>query len=272
LPSHPYSAESRRKAWAAMNPFPSKKGNYTEMASADKMKDIVDGIFASYEARSRSIGSLFDTTHQILEGFQSSFFEARQERAKINDQLRENLAENESLRRKDFDQMMRGILSAQEDRENHVREELNRYLVEQREMVHMLGDSLARFKDDLAGGETQRIKEFQSLIQEILAKQDERKNEVTSELQEFQKQQQALAHTLKELLAKGHELRIKDLKRMLGEFHAQRQERIFMQEERKMDVHGRLNELHKERVAAAMSFQEMQAKITQARADFQINR
>jgi hypothetical protein len=139
-------------------------------------------------------------------------------------------------------------------------------------MVHMLGDGLATFRDDLAGGDTQRIKEFQSLIQEILAKQDERKNEVTSELKEFQKQQQELAHTLKELLAKGHELRIKDLKRMLGEFHAQRQERISIQTERRMDVHGRLNELHKERSAAAKSLQEMQTKMTQARADFRINR
>jgi hypothetical protein len=228
-----------------------------EMSSAGEMKDIVDNVFASYEARSRSIGSLLDTTHQILEGFQRSFIEGRQEREKINGQLRESLAENESLRRKDFDQLMRGILSTQEDRENHVREELNRYFVEQGEMVHMLGDSLATFKDGLVGGEAQRIKEFQSLMQKLLAKQDERKNEVTSKLKEFQKQQQELAHTLKELLAKGRELRIKDFKKMLGEFHAQRQERIFIQEERRMDVRSRLNEFHKERSVAAKSLQDI---------------
>jgi hypothetical protein len=242
------------------------------MSLAEEMKDFVDNIFASYEARSRSIGSLFDTTHQILEGFQSSFIEGKQEREKINDQLRESLAENESLRRKDFDQMMRGILSAQEDRENHVREALNRYLAEQREMVHLLGDSLATCRDGLAGRETQRIKEFQSLIQEILAKQDERKNEITSELKEFQKQQQELSHTLRELLAKGHDLRIKDFKRMLGEFHAQRQARLFAQEERRIGVHSTLNEFHKERSAAAKSLQDMQKKMTQARANFRIDR
>ena len=242
------------------------------MSLAEEMKDLVDNIFTSYEARSRSIGSLFDTTHQILEGFQSSFIEARKERETINNQLRESLTENESLRRKDFDQMMRGILSIQEDRENHVREELNHYLVEQGEMVHMLGDSLATIKDTLAEGEAQRIKEFKSLIQEIIAKQDERKNEVTFKLKEFQKQQQELTRTLKELLAKGHELRIKDFKQMLGEFHERRQERIFVQKERRLDVCARLNELHKERAAAAKSLQDMQKKMTQARADFRVNR
>jgi hypothetical protein len=252
--------------------FSFMEGIIMEVSSAGEMKDMVDSVFASYEARSRSIGSLFDTTHRILEGFQRSFVEARQEREKINGQLRESLAENESLRRKDFDRLMLGILSTQEDREAHVREELNRYLVEQGEMVHMLGDSLATLKDDLAGGEAQRIKEFQSLMQELLAKQDERKNEVTSKLKEFQKQQQELAHTLKELLAKGRELRIKDFKSMIGAFRAQRQERIFLQEERKIDVRGRLNEFHKERSAVTKSLQDMQKKITQARTDIRIDR
>jgi predicted DNA-binding protein YlxM (UPF0122 family) len=242
------------------------------MSLAEGMKDIAENIVASYEARSRSIGSLFDTTHQILEGFQNSFFDTRQEREKINDQLRESLTQNESLRRKDFDRMMQGILSAQEDRERQVREGLNSYLAEQREMIHTLGDNLAKFKDALAGGEAQRVKEFQALIQEILAKQDERKNEVTSELKEFQKQQQELAKTLKELLAKGKELRIKDLKRMLGEFQARRQERIAGQGERKRDVRGMLDEFLKERSAGAKNWQDMQKKMTQARAGLRMDR
>jgi len=242
------------------------------MSLAESMKDIAESIVASYETRSRSIGSLFDTTHQILEGFQNSFLDTRQEREKINAQLRESLTKNESLRRKDFGHMMQGILSAQEDRETQVRQGLNRYLTEQGEMIHTLGDHLAKLKDALAVGEVQRVKEFQALIQEILGRQDERKNEVTSQLKEFQKQQQELAKTLKELLAKGKELRIKDLKRMLGEFQTRRQERLAGQGERRRDVRDMLDELQKERSAGAKNWQDMQKKMTQARAGLRMDR
>jgi predicted DNA-binding protein YlxM (UPF0122 family) len=242
------------------------------MSLAEGMRGIAENIVASFETRSRSIGSLFDTTHQILEGFQNSFFDTRQEREEINDQLRESLTKNESLRRKDFDRMMQGILSAQEEREKQVREGLNRYVAERREMIHTLGDYLAKFNDALAGGEAQRVNEFQALIQEILAKQDARKNEVTSDLKEFQKQQQELAKTLKELLAKGRELRIKDLKRMLEEFQTRRQERLAGQGERRRDVRDMLDELLKERSAGAKTWQDMQKKMTQARAGLRMDR
>ena len=242
------------------------------MSLAEGMKDIAENIVASYETRSRSIESLFNTTHQILEGFQNSFLDTRQEREKINAQLRESLTKNESLRRKDFDHMMQGIFSAQEDRERQVREGLNRYLAEQREIIHALGDQLTKFKDALAGGEAQRVKEYQALIKEILSKQDERKNEVTSQLKQFQEQQQELAKALKELLAKGRELRIKDLKRMLEEFQVRRQERIAGQGERRRDVRDMRDELLKERLAAGRNWQDMQKKMTQAIAGFRIER
>ena len=231
------------------------------------MEDVTGNMVASFGTNSQSIESLFDAAHQILEGFQNSFFDTRQEREQINAQLRENLTANESLRRKDFDLMMHDILSAQEDRERHVREELNVYLADQREMIRSLGENLAKFKDALAGGEAQRVKEFQTLLQGILSAQDERKNKVTSELKEFQMQQQELAKTLKGLLAKGRELRIKDLKRMLGEFRSQRQERIAEQGERRKDIRDMLVESQKERSAAAKSRQSIQRKATQARAN-----
>jgi DNA repair exonuclease SbcCD ATPase subunit len=242
------------------------------MSLTEGIKDIAGNMVASYATKSRSIESFFDTTHQILEGFPNSFLDTRQEREKINAQLRENLTKNESLRRKDFDRLMQDILSAQEDKEKQVKEGLNGYLAEQRETIRQLGDNLAKFKDALARGEAQRIKEFQALLQEILAKQDERKKEVTSQLKEFQKQQQELAKSLKELLSKGRELRIKDLKSMLGEFQARRQGQIAEQGERRRDVRDRLEELKKERLAAEKNRQDRPKKTTQARTDLRMDR
>jgi len=87
------------------------------MPSVREMEYIVQNVFSSYEARIQSIESIFDATHQILKDFQEPFFDTKQERESINAQLREHLARNESLRKKDFDNMMQGILSIQDERE-----------------------------------------------------------------------------------------------------------------------------------------------------------
>jgi len=211
------------------------------------MKNIVDNIVSSYEARIQSIGTLFDTTHQILLGFQDSLLDTKQEREKLNAELRESLTKNESLRRKDFDNMMQGIISTQNEREKEVRNLLSSYLNEQKEMARALRENLERFRDSLAKGEARRVKEFQEMIKKILVKQDERKDEVTFKLKEFKKEQQVLASRLKELLAKGRGPRIKDLKRMLNEFRGQYEERLARQEERKREVRHLLCERKKGR-------------------------
>jgi len=271
LPSHPYALKDlEQKAWIAKKFFPfSKKEIYKrakkEMALSQDMNKIVNNILHSYEARIKTIGSIFDTTHQILQGFQDALLDTRQEREKIRVELRESLAKNGSLRRKDFDNMMQSILLTQEEREKEVRNLLNQYLNEQREMAKALRENLERVKDSLAKGKAQRLKGFQEMIKEILAKQDKRKEEVTSRLKEFQNEQKVLSARLKELLAKGKELRIKDFKSMLREFKTQHKERITRQQERREMVLNMLGGFKKERVEAAKNWRLGQKKRTQRR-------
>lgn len=205
------------------------------MPLSREMKGIVENVISSYEARIQSMEAIFDTTHQILHGFQDSFLDAKQEE-KITSELRESLAENESLRKKDFNNMMQGILSVQDEREKEVRNLLKGYLNGQKKVAQTLRDNLAKVKYVLVEGEIGRVKEFQEMIKEILIKQEERKDEVSSKLKEFQKEQQEMAKTLKELSAKGRELRIKDLKLMLKKFNAQHKERLARKEERREEV------------------------------------
>jgi len=229
------------------------------MPLAKDMKNIVDQIVSSYETRIQSIGTLFDTAHQVLEGFHDSLLDTRDEREKLNGELRENLAKNKSLRRKDFDRLMDGILLTQNEREKEVRNLLNSHLHEQKEMARDLRGSLEKFKDSLAKGEAQRVKEFQEMIKEILVKQDERKDEVTFKLKEFRTEQMVLKSRLKELLAKGRELRIRDLKSMLKEFEGQSEQRIALQEERRKEVRHILGEFKKGR---AQNWRMTQIKLT----------
>jgi len=246
-------------------PFPSRKGVNQSNSLVRDMRDIVENIISSYEARIQSIGAIFDTTHQLLQSFENSFLDTKQERERLNTELRDNLAKNESLRKKDFDNMMQGILSIQERREKEVRDLLKSYLNEQKEMANVLRQDLAKVKDALAEGQAQRIKEFQAVIKQILAKQDERKEEVTARLNEFQKEQQEMSKRLKELLAKGRELRIKDLKSMLKELRGRRKERMVRQQESKEEVQGMLSDFRKERLDAADSWRAMQEKVAQRR-------
>ena len=231
------------------------------MPLAEDTKNMAEDIISSYETRLQSIGTIFGTTHEILQGVQDSLLDTKQEREKINGELRENLAKNESLRKKDFDNMTQGILVAQDEREKEVRNLLKSYLNEQREMARALGERLGRSKDSLDKGEAERVREFQVHIKEILAQQEKRRKEVTSKLEEFQKEQQEMAKRLKELLAKGNELRIKDLKSMLKEFEGQRKERLTRQEERRKEVRDLLGEFKEERTEASQNWRAMQNEL-----------
>lgn len=235
------------------------------MLLAEGMQNIVKDIVSSYETRIKYIESILDTTHQLLEGFQDSLLDTRKEREKLNAELRENLAKNESLRRKDFDNMMKDIFLTQDEREKKTRDLLSSYLNEQKEMTHTLKDNLVKVTDGLAKGEAGRVKEFQEMMKEILAKQDERKEEVTFKLKEFQKAQQEMTKKLEELLAKGRELRIKDIKLMLKEFKVQHKERITRQEERREEVKNLLGDFNKERVGAAENWRIAQKEMAQRR-------
>jgi len=227
-----------------------ESGEIAIMLLAEDTKSFVEDVFSSYETRMRSVESLFETTNQILQGSQDSVLDTSKEREKISDHLKENLARNGSLRRKDFDKMMSVVSSYQDRQEQEVRNLSRNYLKEQATLVQELRENLRNVTNALAEGEAQRVKEFHSLITEIFARQEQRKNEVVSKLKEYQKDQQDTARMLNELLAKGRELRTRDLKSMLSEFQRGRNERIAHQEERRGQVKGMLGEFKTKRVAA----------------------
>jgi hypothetical protein len=210
-------------------------------------ENILENIISSYEARIQNVEAFFEATGQIFQGFQESLLSTRQEREKINNQLRENLAQNGSLRKKDFDRMMGIISSYLDESEQEVRLLSGKYLSEQTKLVQQLREGLRNFKDALTEGQTENVKELQTLIKEILARQDESKIEVTSKLKEFQQGQQQTSEMLKDLLVRGEKLRIRDFKAMLGEFKRQRAERITCQERRRREVKELLGEFKAKR-------------------------
>ncbi len=225
------------------------KGNENMSLAAEK-ETVLDSIISSYEARIRSIEAFFDTTGHIFQDFQDSLLNTRAEREKINSQLKESLAKNGSLRKKDFDRMMSIISTHLDQSELEVRQLSQKYLNEQTKLVQQLRQGLRNFKDALTEGQAEKIKELQTLIKEILSKQDESRNEVTSKLKEFQQGQQQTSKMLRDLLAKGEKLRIRDFKAMLAEFEKQREQRIACQERRRKEVRAMVGKFKAKRMQA----------------------
>jgi len=157
----------------------------------------------------------------------------KEEREALNVRLRETLARKESLRKKDFDVMMNAILLSQRDREREVRKLLDGYLAEQRDMARQLRENLGTFRDDLENCNIGRISEFHEAIGGLLKKQEERKAEVAARLRMLQNEQSDLSRSLAELLSKGRELKIRDLKTMLRRFEARSGERALQCRERR---------------------------------------
>jgi hypothetical protein len=212
--------------------------------------DILESVISSYEARIQSIDVFFETAGQIVQDFQESLLNTRTEREKINSQLRDSLARNASLRRKDFDRMMNIISSSVEQSEQEIRQLSRKYLGEQAKLMRQLRESLQEFRDALAEGRAEKVRELQILIRAILSKQDECRNKVTSKLEQFQQGQRQTSKMLKELLAMGEKLRIRDFKEMLAEFKKQRRKREACREQRRRQVRDMLGRFKAERTEA----------------------
>ena len=234
------------------NPLLRKRGVETMLLAVDA-ENILEDIISSYEITIQSVEAFFETAHQIVTGLEDSIFDTRQKRERINDQLRDNLAKNESLRKKDFDSMVSIISSHQNQEEQEIRNLSTGYLNEQTNLIQELRRRLRSFADALGKGEAGRVKEFQAPIKEILAKQEKRGEEVISKLQEFRRGQEETARMLKNLLAKGRELRIKDLKLMLAEFKRQHQEPVACKEEKRQEIKNLPGEFRSRRAEAAQN-------------------
>jgi metal-responsive CopG/Arc/MetJ family transcriptional regulator len=209
-------------------------------------KAVEDGI-TSYEEKIESVNVAFDEAGLIFGEFHESVTDIREERERIKAALRDTLAKNESLRRKDFDAMMGIVLSSQEQREREVKAMLAGYLAQQKEMAGKLREHLNSFRNSLVTGEAERLQRFQTLIREILGEQETRKAEITERLKAFQKEQSVLAVTFRELLSKGRELRIKDLKSTLRQFGAEQRHRLRDRHERRSEVLRMLDTFKMER-------------------------
>lgn len=117
------------------------------MGIAEEMRRVAEEIVSSYQSRISTVAMIIDNTHQLLDDFKIK-------RDEMSNHLKETLAKEESLRKKDFDNMIKDILSHQDEREKEVRDLLKTFFEEQKEIAQVIKRNLAE------GEEKVRISDF----------------------------------------------------------------------------------------------------------------
>jgi len=161
------------------------------MRTVEEMKNLTQDLISSYDAQVDAIGAIIDNTYQALDDF-------KDERSKLSHELKETLATGHSLRKKDFDGMMKSIHINQQEKEKEMKLSLKKFIEGQRRKAGELKDALTK-------GEVEEMRKAQVEIEKGVA-------EVKGLLREFDEQQKELTEELRKLLIKGKDLKIKDLK------------------------------------------------------------
>ena len=211
------------------------------------LKETVENVLASYETRIENLSSVFEVSQSLIDCLPESLLDNKQAKDRINIELRDLLAKNDSLRKKDYDKMMASVLSFQEECGEEIKDLVKEYFTEERSVAIVLREALKECKDALTRGEIEKIKHVQSALKTLFTKQEERKNEIVSRLKEFQSEQKEIPRQLTDLLAKGENLRIRDFKSMISKIKSERVERISLQKTRKEDVAKMLKDFRKQR-------------------------
>jgi hypothetical protein len=210
-------------------------------------QQLIDSLLTSYEERVTSMGAILDTTFQFLQETQTPLAGLKEERERINTELRERLARTSSLRRTDFDRMMLELLASQREQEAEAKTLLSDYLDEQKAIARELHDSLIRVRDSVAEDNIAAVRRLHDQLQETPARQEKCRTEICAKLKQFQEKQEALTSELRELLARGEDLRIKDFKLMLERFKADRAKRLARQQQRRTETRSLLSGFREER-------------------------
>ena len=171
------------------------------MSAESDVKELAVSIIDSYEMRVSTVTTLMTQANNLLKSFQI-------EMEDMITQLRDNLAKSESLRKKDFDIMMRTMVDRMRELEQ---EEQNRFIQFQMEESEMI----VRFRRLVSGESLVVTEDMETLREDVHTRQKERERRIVNGLKQFQIAQEEFRSGVKILLLKGDGVRIKDLKQML---------------------------------------------------------
>jgi hypothetical protein len=187
------------------------------------MKELVLDLVTSYESRIAMVEELVSGGYYATATLDASLAEMVNKRARLKSSLQEILVRNCSLRRKDFNLLMERITSESETKKREleeerkrVKEEVDAYLDEQKELVTSLRQQLVDFSVEEEGKEA-----LEATIARIRTAYQDKGQQVFALLHEFQSrlgsfrmEQEEMNHKLQRLVERGEFLRLEDLRQL----------------------------------------------------------
>jgi hypothetical protein len=180
-----------------------------------------DNIISSYETRIQKIQTAFqssenitESSHFLFDNVQSSLNDLRKERDLLNSRLCEILAKNGSLRKKDYNTMMSGILCALDEKEKEAETQFLSFIEVQKETAQTLKTSLLGIKDITSPDVTEKINLVKVQLSRISELQETRKETVMKSFSDFQKLHNRMIESLNDLLNKGDQIHVHDIKKI----------------------------------------------------------
>ncbi len=192
-----------------------------EISSPELTDDFIESLINSYESWIKSIETISDRSEAIMvssfdlfRDFSNALKEYQAERQKLNSQLKESLAKNGSLRKKDYDQMMAIILSRLDEKECESESVLYQFIQNQKLMTQFLKKGIFQIKGSILYQNAESIQVFRQKLNSISAELESKKETAFRLFREYQHLHFKLTSTLKTLLIKEDEVLADDVKAM----------------------------------------------------------
>ena len=180
-----------------------------------------DNIISSYETRIQKIQTAFqssenitESSHSLFDNVHNSLNELKKERDILNSRLCEILAKNGSLRKKDYNAIMSGILGTLDEKEREAKSQFLNFIETQKQTAQSLKNSLLGIKDITSQDNCEKITIIKEQLSQISILNEMRKETVMKTFMDFQQMQNRMMECLENLLEKGDHILIQDIKRI----------------------------------------------------------
>ena len=180
---------------------------------------FLENIMTSYESRIHKIQTAFqssetitESSHNLFENVHQSLTDLKNHRTVLNEKLCETLAKNSSLRKKDYNLMMAGILDAVDEKEKEAESLFLDFIESQKQTAHELKESLLSIKDVATKDATQEILLIKEQLAQITISQEANKERIMKTFTNFQQLHNTMIESLEKLLEKEGHIILNDLK------------------------------------------------------------